>query len=156
MSIVPVKSANEDRGAPCSEEPMEERDMAKRKSEQQNKCRTQSRESLGNALSRIRQKAHKDKTSQFNALWHHVCEIDRLRTVYYELKRDAAAGVDGQTWDSYGERLEDNLQSLAASLQSGAFHPKPVKRVHIPKADGRMRPIGITSIEDKIAQRRQR
>lgn len=153
MSIVPVKPANEDRGAPRSEELGEERGMAKGNSERQNKCRTQGRESLENALLRIRQKAQKDKACQFTALWHHVCEIERLRMAYYELKRDAAPGIDGQTWIDYGEKLEDNLQNLSLSLKSGAYLPKPVKRVHIPKPDGRTRPIGITSIEDKVAQR---
>jgi RNA-directed DNA polymerase len=153
MSVVLMKPANEERGAPRPKEPVEGRGMTKRNSERSNRCRTQSRESLENALFRIRQKAQKEKTCQFTTLWHHVCEIERLRSSYYELKRNAAPGIDGETWDDYGEKLEINLQRLSISLKTGAYNPKPVKRVHIPKADGRKRPIGITSIEDKIAQR---
>ena len=87
------------------------------------------------------------------ALWHHVYDIDRLREAYYGLNRDAAPGVDGQTWATYGENLEANLRDLSERLQRGAYHASPVERVYIPKADGRQRPIGIPTLEDKIVQR---
>jgi group II intron reverse transcriptase/maturase len=90
---------------------------------------------------------------KFTALWHHVCDIERLRKAYYSLKRGAAPGVDGETWRSYGENLEENLKDLSGRLHRGAYRAKPVKRSYIPKPDGRQRPLGITAFEDKIAQR---
>ena len=79
--------------------------------------------------------------------------IDTLRFAYSRLKRQAAAGVDGETWRHYGEALEDNLQSLSHRLKRGAYRAKPVRRVYIPKADGRQRPLGVTALEDKFVQR---
>ena len=108
---------------------------------------------LHQALDRIRQVADKDRRQQFTALWHHVYNVDRLREAYLGLKRQAAAGVDGQTWQAYGEALEANLQDLSQRLRRGAYHAKPVRRAYIPKADGRQRPIGIPTLEDKIVQR---
>jgi hypothetical protein len=70
-----------------------------------------------------------------------------------QLKRQAAAGVDGETWRHYGEALEENLQNLSHRLKRGAYRAKPVRRVYIPKADGRQRPLGITALEDKLVQR---
>ena len=84
---------------------------------------------------------------------HHIYRIDTLRFAYSQLKRHAAAGVDGETWRHYGEALEENLQSLSPRLKRGAYRAKPVRRVYIPKTDGRQRPIGITALEDKIVQR---
>ena len=123
--------------------------------------RTQSRvregqadpEDLHSALDRVRQAACRDKGLKFTSLWHHVHDIDRLRAAYFALKRSAAAGVDGQTWQTYGEALEDNLRDLSERLAAGTYRAKPVKRVYIPKADGRQRPIGIPALEDKIVQR---
>jgi len=77
----------------------------------------------------------------------------RLREAFYSMKRDAAAGVDGQTWEQYGRELESNLQDLSARLRRGAYRAKPVQRVYIPKADGRQRPLGVPTLEDKIVQR---
>ena len=79
--------------------------------------------------------------------------IERLRVAYWELKRDAAAGIDGETWRHYGENLEANLQDLSGRLQRGAYRAKPVRRAYIPKADGRPRPLGVPALEDKIVQR---
>lgn len=90
---------------------------------------------------------------QFTTLWHHVYDVNRLRQAYLALKRDAAAGMDGETWRHYGEDLERHLEDLSARLRRGAYRAKPVKRVYIPKADGRQRPIGIPVLEDKIVQR---
>jgi RNA-directed DNA polymerase len=110
-------------------------------------------EDLPSALDRIRQAACRDKGLTFTSLWHHVYNVDRLRTAYQALKRDAAAGVDGQTWQEYGRELEANLRDLSDRLARGAYRAKPVKRVYIPKADGRRRPIGVPVLEDKIVQR---
>ena len=103
-------------------------------------------------LDRVRQAARKDKDARFTALLHHVT-VERLGTAYRALSRDAAAGVDGVTWQSYGQRLEENLHDLHARLHRGAYRAKPSRRVTISKADGRPRPLGIAALEDKIVQR---
>lgn len=104
------------------------------------------------ALERVRQVAKRDKAVKFTALLHHIT-VERLAESYWALRPKAAPGVDGQTWVAYGQNLEANLQDLHRRLQSGAYRAKPSRRVHIPKADGRQRPLGIASVEDKIAQR---
>ena len=108
---------------------------------------------LPSALDRVRQAACRDKELKFTSLWHHVYDVEALREAYLALKRNAAAGVDGQTWQAYGKELESNLQDLSDRLARGAYRAKPVKRVYIPKADGKRRPIGIPVLEDKIVQR---
>ena len=110
-------------------------------------------EDLPSALDRVRQAACRDKGLKFTSLWHHVYDVERLREAYLALKRNAAAGVDGQTWEAYGKELESNLQDLSDRLARGAYRARPVKRAYIPKADGKQRPIGIPVLEDKIAQR---
>jgi len=150
--IVPKKPANKTSGAPWVAEQVEERGLAKGSSSQQNKGRTQRREALQSKLERVRQAACRDKELRFTALWHHVYDVDRLREVYHAMKRKAAAGVDGETWQHYGESLEENLLDLSERLKRGAYRAKPVRRVYIPKADGRQRPLGVPALEDKIAQ----
>jgi len=115
--------------------------------------RTRSRATLQAALERIRQAAGRDKELRLTTLWHHVYDIDRLREAYFALKPHAAPGVDGQTWRQYGEELAANLRDLSDRLKRGAYRARPVKRAWIPKADGRQRPIGIATLEDKIVQR---
>ncbi|TAL11713.1 MAG: group II intron reverse transcriptase/maturase [Nitrospirae bacterium] len=105
------------------------------------------------ALERIRQAARKDRTMRFTALLHHIYNPEALREAYFGLKRKAAPGVDGETWQHYGENLEENLAELSGRLARGAYRAKPVRRVFIPKADGRQRPLGVTALEDKIVQR---
>jgi len=151
--IVPKKLSNKDCEIPSSAERAEGRGLTKGNLSQQTKCRTQGRESLQRALRRIRQAAAEDKKLQFTSLWHHIYSVERLREEYFNLKRQASPGVDGQTWEQYGEDLENNLQDLSSRLRCGAYKAMPVKRVYIPKPDGRERPIGITTIEDKIVQR---
>jgi len=90
---------------------------------------------------------------RFTALLHHIDNPDMLREAYLGLKREAAPGVDGQTWRAYGEALEDNLRDLSARLKRGAYRAKPVRRAYIPKADGRQRPLGVPVLEDKLVQR---
>ena len=90
---------------------------------------------------------------RFTTLLHHIYNLDTLRGAYLSLKREAAPGVDGETWRHYGETLERNLQDLSGRLKRGAYRAKPVRRVFIPKADGRQRPLGVTTLEDKIVQR---
>jgi len=90
---------------------------------------------------------------RFTALLHHIYNLETLRMAYFSLKKEAAPGVDGETWQHYGEQLEVNLQDLSAKLKRGAYRAKPVRRVYIPKADGRQRPLGVPALEDKIVQR---
>ena len=149
--VVPVKSSNKV-GQPAAEE-MEGRGLTKGNPQQQNASRTLCRTGALSALERIRQAASKDKEMRFTALFHHISAPAALRTAYLFLKREAAPGVDGETWRHYGEALEDNLQNLSHRLKQGAYRAKPVRRVYIPKADGRLRPLGVTALEDKIVQR---
>ena len=100
----------------------------------------------------MRQAAKEDKGLRFTALLHHV-NIDLLRSSYQSLKKQAAAGVDGVTWEEYGEGLEDRLNDLHGRIHRGAYRAKPSRRVWIPKPDGRQRPLGIAALEDKIVQR---
>ncbi len=108
---------------------------------------------LPKALERVRQAAERDGRMRFTSLWHHVYNIEALGNAYHSLKRDAAPGVDGKTWRHYGQELEGNLDDLSGRLKRGAYRAKPVKRVYIPKSDGRQRHIGATTLEDKIVQR---
>ncbi len=159
--IVPAKSPNKAGGPKASPgaegasaaEGMEGRGLVKGNPPQQNASRTQSREDAPSALERIRQAAKRDRKMRFTALLHHVYNPDRLREAYFALKRDAAPGMDGQTWQAYGETLEENLQDLSGRLKRGAYRAKPVRRAYIPKADGRQRPLGVPVLEDKIVQR---
>jgi RNA-directed DNA polymerase len=149
--IVPGKSPNK-AGFSVAEE-MEGRGLAKGNLSQQNASRTQSRTDAPSALEQVRQAAKKNKDVKFTALLHHIYRIDTLRFAFFQLKRQAAPGVDGETWRHYGEALEENLQTLSHRLKRGAYRAKPVRRVYIPKADGRQRPLGVTALEDKIVQR---
>jgi RNA-directed DNA polymerase len=150
-SVVPTNAPNKP-GAPGAEA-REERELAEGNSPERNARRTQGRECAPSALERVRQAATRDKTQRFTALLHHVYDVDRLRTAYFALKREAAAGVDGETWQHYGQALEANLHELAARLQRGAYRAKPVRRAYIAKTDGRQRPLGVPTLEDKMVQR---
>jgi len=108
---------------------------------------------LQSAQLRIRQAAQKDKGLRFTTLWHHVYNVVKLRKAYLSMKRHAAPGVDDQTWQQYGENLEENLLDLSGRLRRGAYRAKPVKRIYIPKVDGSQRPIGVPVLEDKLVQR---
>jgi group II intron reverse transcriptase/maturase len=132
---------------------MEGRGLAKGNLLEQNASRTPSRTDAPSALERVRQAAKKDRKLRFTALLHHIYNLETLRRAYLSLKREAAPGVDGEKWRHYGEELEKNLQNLSARLRRGAYRAKPVRRVYIPKADGRQRPLGVTALEDKIVQR---
>ncbi len=149
--VVPVKSSN-NVGQPAAEG-MEGRGLTKGNPQQQNASRTPGRSDAPSALERIRQAARKDKEMRFTALFHHIYAPEALRAAYLWLKREAAPGVDGETWRHYGEDLENNLQDLSHRLKRGAYRAKPVRRVYIPKTDGRLRPLGVTALEDKIVQR---
>jgi group II intron reverse transcriptase/maturase len=149
--VVPKKLPN-DVGRPA-EEVVEGRRLTEGNPRQQNAARTPSRRFALSALERVRQAAERDKRMRFTALLHHIYDTERLRAAYLALKRDAAAGVDGETWQHYGQRLEDNLRDLADRLARGAYRAKAVRRAYIPKTDGRQRALGVTALEDKIVQR---
>jgi RNA-directed DNA polymerase len=144
---------SDEQGQAETAEVVEGRELAKGNSGEQNRVRTRSRAALSHALDRVRQAGRKENGRQLSALWHHVYAIDRLREAYYSLNHHAAPGVDGQTWAAYGEQLEANLRDLSDRLKRGAYQAPPVERVYIPKADGRQRPIGKPTLEDKIVQR---
>ena len=139
--------------APPPAEEVEERDLAKRNTGQQPRSRTQCRPDLQHALDRVRRAARQEKGLRFTALWHHVYNPDRLREACFGLKRRSAPGIDGETWQQYGELLEARLHDLSQRLKRGAYQAMPVRRVYIPKPDGRRRPIGVLVLEDKIVQR---
>ena len=149
-SVVPTKPPNK-AGRPAAEG-AEGRDLAKGNTTEPNALRTQCRTGAPSALDRVRQAATRNKRMRFTALLHHV-DVDRLRAAYRALKKDAAPGVDGVTWRRYGEQLEANLRELHARLHRGAYRARPSRRVFIPKADGRQRPLGIAALEDKVVQR---
>src|ERR687897_1687970 len=108
--------------------------------------------SVSSELDRVRQVARQDKDARFTALLHHVT-VDRLRAAYRAIRPGAAPGVDGVTWRGYGQGLEAKLRDLHARVHRGAYRAKPSRRAYIPKADGRQRPLGVGSLEDKIVQR---
>ena len=149
--VVPVKPTN-NAGRPAAE-PVEERRLAKGNMDQQNASRTLSRDDdASSALDRVRQAARKDKEAQFTALLHHV-DLARLWRAYSGINPKAAPGVDQMTWDAYGQDLRANLEDLLRRVHSGAYRASPSRRVYIPKPDGRQRPLGIATLEDKIVQR---
>ena len=150
-SVVPGKPPN--KAVEPAAEVVEGRELAKGNSPERNAPRTQGRGGALSALERVRQAARRDRKQRFTALLHHVYAIDQLRAAYFALQRDAAAGIDGETWQHYGENLEANLHDLSARLQLGAYRAKPTRRVHIAKADGRLRPLGVPALEDKLVQR---
>jgi group II intron reverse transcriptase/maturase len=148
--IVARKLANKD-GQPCAE-PVERRPGAEGNAGERGTRRTPGRESVSHGLDRVRQAARELKKERLTALLHHV-DVALLRAAYGWLKRDAATGVDGVTWREYGEGLERRLEDLHDRLHRGAYRALPSRRVYIPKPDGRLRPLGIAALEDKIVQR---
>ena len=137
--VVPEKSSNNAVGAAA--EGMEERTPAKGNAGEAGIHRTQSRERMNQRLVRVRQAAERDRKQQFSALLHHVYNVDTLAFAYWSLDQHAAPGIDGVTWRSYGEALEANLQDLSSRLKRGGYRASAVRRVFIPKADGRQRPL---------------
>jgi RNA-directed DNA polymerase len=150
-SIVPTKPPNK-AGSPAAEV-AEGRGLTKENGLQQNTRRTQGRnQRVPSALERVRQVAVRDKGERFSALLHHVT-VERLREAFLAIRKNAAPGVDGVTWEHYGADLEPRLENLHARVQRGAYRAKPSRRAYIPKPDGRQRPLGIAALEDKIVQR---
>ena len=107
---------------------------------------------VSNGLDRVREVARRDKEAKFTALLHHV-DLNRLRAAYWAINPKAATGVDKVTWDDYGKDLEANLSGLLARVHSGTYRASPSRRAYILKTDGRKRPLGIATLEDKVLQR---
>jgi RNA-directed DNA polymerase len=145
----PTKQPNKGDGSPA--EVVEGRSWTKENTQQPNLRRTPSRESRPSGLERVREAARKDGKLKLTALLHHV-SIDLLWDSYNSLKKQAAPGVDGMTWEEYGRDLEARLADLHGRIHRGAYRAQPSRRVWIPKADGRQRPLGIVALEDKIVQ----
>ena len=148
--IVPEKRSNKGGRPPA--ETVEGRRPAKGNSQGTAAARTQSRNGASNRLLRVREVARRDKRVRFTALLHHVT-VDLLRDSFYGLKHEAAPGIDGITWKEYEDDLEVRLRDLHGRVHRGTYHALPSKRTYIPKADGRMRPLGVAALEDKIVQR---
>jgi RNA-directed DNA polymerase len=147
--IVPVNPSNKD------EQPSAEREegsaWTKENAGSSHTCPTQSGPGVSQGLAGVRKAARKHKQAKFTALLHH-CTVDLLRASFYALKRRAAPGVDGVTWYEYATGLEERLVALHRRVHRGAYRAQPARRVYIPKADGRPRPLGIAALEDKIVQ----
>ncbi len=150
--IVPQSAAN--KAAEAAGERREGRGLAKGNSGQPPTSKdNSSRVRVASGLARVGYVAERRRGERFTALMHHVDAVEALREAYFSLKRDAAAGVDGETWQHYGEDLEGHLAELSERLRRGAYRAKAVRRAYIPKADGRRRPLGVPVLEDKIVQR---
>src|SRR6266704_387711 len=149
-AIVAGKPTNE--AERTATEPVEPRAEAEGNVSQQSTGRAQSRGTVSQALARIRQAARQRKKEKFTALLHHI-SIDLLDEAFFELKEDAAAGVDGLSWADYEQNLERNLEDLHARIHRGAYRALASRRVYIAKPDGRQRQLAIAALEDKIVQR---
>jgi RNA-directed DNA polymerase len=149
-AIVAVKPTN-NAGRPAAE-PAEPRAETKRNAGEQSTHRTQGRTRVTQALARVRKAAQQRRKEKFTALFHHL-SVDLLREAFLVLKRDAAPGMDGLTWQAYAADLDRNLTDLHARVHRGAYRATPSRRTYIPKADGRQRPLAVAALEDKIVQR---
>lgn len=149
-AIGAVKPAN--KAERSAAELVEQRAGTEGNADQQSTRRAQDRESVSQALGRIRQAAKQRKKEVFTSLLHHI-SIDLLRLSFFAIKKDAASGVDGLTWQDYGADLERKLEDLHDRVHRGAYRALPSRRQYIPKPDGRQRPIAIAALEDKIVQR---
>jgi len=160
FAIVAVKPANKaepsaaERSAaePTAAESAEPRAETKGNADEQSTCRAQSRVSVSQALERIRKVVRERKKERFTALFHHI-SIDLLEEAFFNLKENAAPGVDRLTWQDYEADLEGNLEDLHDLVQRGAYRALPSRRVYVPKPDGRQRPLAVAALEDKIVQR---
>src|SRR5499427_1869364 len=149
-AVVAAKLAN--KAERSAAEPVEPRAGTKGNANQQHSGRTQSRETVSQVLARIRQTARERKKERFTALFHHI-NVELLRDAFFAIRREAAPGVDGVTWQDYAANVETNLHDLHARVQRGAYRALPSRRQYIPKPDGRQRPLAVAALEDKIVQR---
>src|SRR5438270_7542505 len=149
-AIVAKKPAN-NAGQPAAER-VERRAGTEGNAGQQSTRRAQDRESVSQALERVRQVAKQRRKERFTSLFHHINSAT-LRTAFFALKRDAAAGVDGVTWQDYEADLDLRIEDLSDRVHRGAYRAQPSRRRYIPKPDGRQRPLAVAALEDKVVQR---
>ena len=147
-SVVPANPLNKAAAAEAGEE----RERTKGNTDGETRPGRSAGLGVSTGLDRVRQVAVRDKEARFSALLHHV-DLARLWAAYVAINPKAAPGVDRVTWDAYGQDLRENLEDLLRRVHSGAYRASPSRRVYIPKADGRLRPLGIATLEDKIVQR---
>src|SRR6201981_2532591 len=147
--IVPMNHSNKDKRPSAERE--EGRPSIKESAGQPHTYPTQSGKGVSQGLAGVRQAARENKEMKFTALLHHLT-VDLLRESFYSLKRKAAPGVDGVTWQEYESGLEDRLVDLHGRVHRGAYRALPSRRVYIQKEDGRQRPLGVAALEDKIVQ----
>ncbi len=147
--VLPMKQPNKE--GLLSAEAVEGRTSPKGNGGQAAAVRTQRRAAASNGLAAVRQAARQSKEERFTALLHHIT-IDHLKRSYFALKRNAAPGIDGVTWRSYGENLDENLKDLHDRVHKGSYRTRPAKRTYVPKADGSQRPLSVWCLEDKIVQ----
>src|SRR3954470_7404310 len=150
--LVVVAGKPTNKAAQAAAEPVEPRTGTKGNAAQQSTRRAQDRVSVSQALERVRQAARQRKKERFTALLHHINPV-MLRTAFYAIKRDAAPGVDGMTWQTYEQDLDRRIEDLHARVRSGAYRAQPSRRSYIPKEDGSKRPLAVAALEDKIVQR---
>src|SRR4249920_3475399 len=143
------KRAN--KAASAVAELVERRGGAKENADLQSTVRTQSREAVSQAQSRIREAVTRNGQEKLTALLHHI-DVEVLRASFFQLKKSAAPGIDEVSWNEYAENLEANLADLRRRVHTGAYRALPSRRRYIPKADGRQRPLGIAALEDKVVQ----
>ena len=147
-SVVPANLPNKAAAAEAGEE----RERAEGNTAGETRPGRSAGSGVSSELGRVRQVAVRDKEARFTALLHHV-SLERLVLAYWDLSPQAAPGVDGETWGAYGQDLVANLRDLHERVQQGRYRASPSRRAYIPKADGRQRPLGIATLEDKIVQR---
>ncbi len=150
LAIVATKPTNKARK--LAVEPVEPRAGTKGNANQQSTRRAQDRASVSQALERVRNAAKQRKKEQFTTLFHHLSQA-MLRTAFLALKRDAAPGIDGLTWQAYEADLDRRIEDLHERVHGGTYRALPSRRRYIPKPDGRQRPLAIAALEDKIVQR---
>src|SRR5215211_1481444 len=148
--VVAVKPTN--KAERSAAEPVQPRTGTKENAGQQRTRRAQARVSVSQAQDRVRQAARQRKNERFTALLHHISPA-MLKTAFYAIKRDAAPGVDGVTWETYEQDLDRQSEDLYARVKSGAYRAQPSRRSYIPKEDGSQRPLAVAALEDKIVQR---
>src|ERR1700750_332791 len=149
-AIVATKPTN--KAGQLAAEPVERRAGTEGNADQQSTRRAQDRESVSHALDRVRQAARQRRKERFTALFHHL-SLPMLRTAFFALKREAAPGVDGLTWQDYEADLDRRIEDLHTRVRRGAYRAQPSRRRYIPKPDGRQRPLAVAALEDKIVQR---
>jgi len=144
-----MSHSNKDGGSSAESE--EGRPLIKENAGQPNTYPTQSGKGVSQGLASVRKAARENKEMKFTALLNQLT-IDLLRESFYSLKRKAAPGVDGVTWQEYENGIEDRLIDLHGRVHRGAYRAQPSRRVYIEKEDGRQRPLGVAALEDKIVQ----